>query len=169
MKLSLGKKVAGLAVAGAVLTGAGTVAWAQTSPSTSSPASSAPAAAGKASGKAGKASGKASAQAAGKGLALLKRADHGEVEVRVKGTGTATAATWKTVTFDRGQVSDVAGDHITLARPDGQSVTLTIGADTKFRGVTSAQQVQKAKGAIVVSENGKATLVIQKADAAPAA
>jgi hypothetical protein len=197
MKLSLGKKITGLAVAGVLVVGAATVAWASgnggaaagiggsapAAPSTAAPAASSTAApatstkatgkaagkaAGKASGKAaGKASGNAAGKAAGTGLALLRRADHGDVEVQVKGaTG---AATWKTVTFDRGQVTDVAADHITLARPDGKSVTLSINADTKYRGVTSWQTVAKSKGAIVVSESGKATIIIQRTTPAPSA
>ncbi len=147
MRFSLGKKIAALAVAGVVLVGAGTVAFAQTSPS---PTTAGPPASGKATGK-------AAGKAEGKGLAFLKGADHGDVEVKVKG------GTWKTVTFDRGQVGDVAADHITLARPDGKLVTLTINAGTKFKGVTAWQQVTKAQGAIVVSDNGTATLIIQKA------
>jgi hypothetical protein len=146
MKFSIGKKIAAFAVAGVVLVGAGTVAFAQTSPG---PTTTAPAASATTPGK-------ATGKAMGQGLALLKRADHGDIEVKVKG------GTWKTVTFDRGQVGAVAADQITLARPDGKSVTLTINAATKFRGVTSWQQVTKAQGAVVVSDNGTATLIVQK-------
>jgi hypothetical protein len=158
MKLSFGTKVAGLALAGTVLAGAGTMAWADNTggaaASSGAAASPAPAAA----------SAQAAAKASGRGLALLRRADHGDVEVSVKGTtGTPT---WKTVTFDRGQVTDVAADHITLARPDDKSVTLKINGDTKYKGITSWQQVTKAQGAIVISENGNATVILQKAPGA---
>ena len=159
MKLSFGTKVAGLALAGTVLAGAGTMAWADNTggagASSGAAATSAPAA------TSAKATATAAAQASGRGLALLRRADHGDVEVRVKGT--SGTPTWKTVTFDRGQVTDVAADHITLARPDGKSVTLKINGDTKYKGITSWQQVTKAQGAIVISENGNATVILQKA------
>jgi hypothetical protein len=163
MKLSFGKKIAGLAVVGAVLAGAGTVAWADTN-SGASTATAAPVAATAAPAKAGR-----------RGLAILRRADHGIVEIKVKGvaTGTATGtaaagtATWQTVTFDRGKVSNVTGSQITLARPDGTSVTLTINAGTTYKGVASWQQVTTAKGAIVVSENGTATTIAQRVAPAP--
>ncbi len=162
MKLSFGTKVAGLALAGTLLAGAGTMAWADNTgaaASTSASTSGAAGAAAPASASA-KAAGKAAAKASGRGLAILRRADHGDVEVSVKGT--SGTPTWKTVTFDRGQVSDVAADHITLARPDGKSVTLKITGDTKYKGITSWQQVTKAQGAIVISESGNATVILQK-------
>lgn len=151
MKLSFGKKIAGLAVAGVVMAGAGTMAWADSNGSpAATPTTKAPAAAAKATDK-----------AAGKGLAILRRADHGDVEVKVKDGGSGTPA-WKTVSFDKGQVTDVAADHITLARPDGKSVRLTINASTKYKGITSWQEVAKSKGAIVISENGTATTILQR-------
>ena len=112
----------------------------------------------------------ASANATAKGLAILRRADHGTVEVKVKGvaTGTATGtaaaatATWQTFTFDRGKVTTVTADQITLARPDGVSVTLTITPTTKYRGVTSWSEITTAKRATVVSQNGTATIIAQR-------
>jgi hypothetical protein len=152
MKLSFGKKIASLAVVGAVLAGAGTVAWADSSSSASAAATTTTPAA-------------APAKAAGRGRSILRRADHGVVEIKVKGaTGIAT---WQTVTFDRGKVSTVTAGQITLARPDGTSVTLTINASTKYRGVTSWQEITTAKGAIVVSENGTATTIAQRVGPAP--
>ncbi len=161
MKLSFGKKIASLAVVGAVLAGAGTVAWADSNSgaSTASTATVAPVAAAA-----------APAQASHRGFAILRRADHGVVEIKVTGAATGTAAgtaTWQTVTFDRGKVSTVTAGQITLARPDGTSVTLTINAGTKYKGVTSWQQVTTAKGAIVVSENGTATTIAQRVAPAP--
>jgi hypothetical protein len=156
MKLSFGKKIASLAVVGAVLAGAGTVAWASSNNGSSSNSTTAmvTAASTTTSGTTGKAT--------RKGLSILRRADHGTVEIKVKGTNGA-AATWQTFTFDRGKVSAVSATSITVARPDGQSATLAITPTTKFRGVTSWQQVTTAKGAIVVSENGTATQILQKA------
>jgi hypothetical protein len=157
MKLSFGKKIASLAVVGVVLAGAGTVAWADSNSgaSTAPTSTAAPVAATAAPAKASR-----------RGLALLRRADHGVVEIKVKGTTTGTA-TWQTVTFDRGKVSKVTAGQITLARPDGTSVTLTINAGTNYKGVTSWQQVATAKGAVVVSENGAATTIAQRVAPAP--
>ncbi|HEX3427010.1 MAG TPA: hypothetical protein VHT30_12815 [Acidimicrobiales bacterium] len=159
MTLSLGKKIAGAAVAGLVLVGAGTAAWAagsggsSSNPSTPAVAATPAAAQSKAAGRAGR---------------ILRRADHGTLEIKVKGTNGA-AATWKTFTFDRGKVSAVSASQITLARPDGQSVTLQIGPGTTYRGVTSWQQIMTAKGAIVISQNGTATIIAQSSKtAAPA-
>jgi hypothetical protein len=87
---------------------------------------------------------------------LLLRTDHASLEVKVKGT-------WETVTLDRGKVSAISSTSITLARPDGQNVTETIGSTTKFRGVTSASAVVIGKGAIVISMSGSAVTVAQRA------
>jgi len=164
MQLNLGRKAAALAVAGVVMAGAGAVAWADSNGGSSAapvapsnaPATTPPVkGAGQAAGGKGTAAGKA---AGGGGLGILRAADHGDVDIKVKATGA-----WQTVTFDRGQVTDVAADHITLARPDGKSVTLTISASTRYRGVTSWQTVTKSKGAVVISANGSATAIMQRA------
>lgn len=163
MAISIGTKIASAALAGTLALGAGAVAWAAEGSGTSPAPSSTPAASN-ATGAAGtKAAGKA-----GAGLGLLRRADHGDVEVKVKGANGA-APTWATVTFDRGQVSSIAADHITLARPDGQSVTLKIDGTTKYHGVTSWQQVQTNQPAVVISRAGTATQIVQKATAPAAA
>jgi hypothetical protein len=154
MAISIGTKIAGAALAGTLALGAGAVAWAADGSGTT-PAQTSTPAAGKAAGK------------AGAGLGILRRADHGDAEIKVKGTNGA-AATWVTVTFDRGQVSSVAADHITLARPDGQSVTLKIDGNTKYHGVTSWQQVKTNEPAVVISRAGTATQILQKAAAAAA-
>ncbi len=143
MGLSINKKIAGIAVAGVVaLSGAGAVAWAETGgpggttspPSTTAPAAGAPAPASK----------HGAAKAGAKGADPLHDADHGSVDIKVDGN-------WVTVNFDRGQVTDVAADHITLARPDGKSVTLQLKPDTQYHGVTSSSDIQKDKAAVVLS------------------
>jgi hypothetical protein len=161
MGLSMGKKIAGVAVAGAVvLSGAGAVAWADSgSGSSSGPASAStvPAPAGPAP-----ASRHGGARAGGKGANLLKLADHGTLDVKV-------ADKWVTVDFDRGQVTDVAADHVTLARPDGKSVTLKLTPDTRYRGVATWSDLQKDKPAAVVSNaDGTARQVVQADKAAKA-
>lgn len=159
MKLSLGKKIAAVGVAGAVLVGAGTVAWADSNSGSSPAPASTPAAATPAT-----ATGKAAQKHAG----IFDRADHGTIEIKMKAATTGTA-TWQTVTFDRGQVSAATAGQITLARPDGQSVTLTIGPNTKWQGVTSEAQIVTGKGALVVSEDGTALIIRQRVASAAGA
>jgi hypothetical protein len=81
--------------------------------------------------------------------AILRRTDHATFEVKVKGQ-------WVTYTLDRGKVSSVSPTSITLARPDGQSVTEAITSTTKYRGVTSEAGIQLNKTGIVLSDNGTA-------------
>lgn len=93
---------------------------------------------------------------------LLRRADHATAEVRVKGQ-------WVTYTLDRGKVSAVSPTSITLALPDGHSVTDTIGSGTKFGGVSSEAGVQPGRPASVVSLNGMAVRIRQADHPAPPA
>ncbi len=155
MAISFGKKLAGAALAGAVALGAGTAAMAAggaVAASSTAPAS------GALSVKAAGAAGAAGAKV--KGAGILRRADHGDIEVQVKAAKGAPK-TWETITFDKGNVTDVAADHITVARPDGQSATLKIDATTKFHGVTAVADVQKDKPVIVLSKAGVATQILQ--------
>jgi hypothetical protein len=155
MSFSLSKKLAGVAVAAAVLGGAGAVAWADSStttpPATTPPATTAPAATTNAK--------PAKAHQAGGFAGILHRADHGVIEVKIRDDG--GHATWQTVTFDRGKVSTVTQDSITLARPDGQSVTLKLADSTRYHGVTGWRDLKTQKGAIVISRDGTATQVFQ--------
>ena len=68
---------------------------------------------------------------------------------------------FENVTFDRGEVTAVSASSITVKRPDGQSVTKAIDANTKFRGVQSAGDVKTGKPALVVSKGTTATMVGQ--------
>jgi septal ring-binding cell division protein DamX len=152
----MGKKIAAVAATATLaLGGAAAVASADSgtstpttsTPTTSAPATSAPAANAAPTKRAGH-------------NGLLGRADHGEVEVRVKGDDGKPAWVW--VTFDRGKVTAVNQGSITLARPDGQSVTLQLSPTTKYHGVTGWQQITNGKGAVVVSRSGTATQVLQR-------
>lgn len=153
MGVSVGKMVATAAVAGAVGLGAvGVAGWANSggtgNGTTATLAASTVSAAGP-----------VKARHAGGLRGLLRRSDHGTFEVKDK------SGQWVTYTFDRGKVTSVNSQSITLARPDGQSVTLTIGPETKFRGVASAGDVQKGKGAIVVSNSAGRALIVAQRDA----
>ncbi|HEX9547917.1 MAG TPA: hypothetical protein VF942_11290 [Acidimicrobiales bacterium] len=155
MKVSVGKMVATAAVAGAVgLGGAGIASWT----SAGSAASPVALVADTATTVPG-ASGPVKAGHGGHGLVgLLRRADHGTFEVKNK------AGQWVTYTFDKGKVTSVNAQSITLARPDGKSATLNITPDTKFRGVASAADVQTGKGAIVISNSSDNALVVAQRD-----
>ena len=92
----------------------------------------------------------------GVGPGALGRAVHGEVVVPGEND------TWQTVTFDRGTVDEATdGAKIVLDRPDGQTVTLALTADTKYHGIDGAGALQEGKPATVVSKDGKATQVVQ--------
>jgi hypothetical protein len=87
---------------------------------------------------------------------LLSRADRATVEVKVKGA-------WVTYAIDRGKVTAVTATSVTLALPDGQSVTEAIASTTKFSGVSSASAVTVGQPAVVVSQGTTATRVAQRA------
>lgn len=157
MGFSLGKKMAAAAVVGFVGLGAGAAAWATEG---SGGSSSAAVTATTPTALTAPAGAKVDGKEGGIAQRILRRADHGTVEIKVKGANGA-APTWQTFTFDKGSVTTISATRITLARPDGQSATLTISPTTKFRGETSEQDVTTGKVALVISENGTATQVIQ--------
>ena len=100
----------------------------------------------------------AAAKAAGRqraGGAGLKRAVHGELLV-----GNARRG-FRTVVFDRGRITAIAGDSITLERPDGQSVTAKLTGETKFNG-TPREQLKAGDVVMVVQSDGSATRVVSK-------
>lgn len=87
---------------------------------------------------------------------LLERSDHTTVEVKVKGQ-------WVTYTIDRGKVTADSATSISLSRRDGQNVTLTVNPATKYHGVSGPAAIQTGKGARVVSQNGTAIGISQRA------
>jgi hypothetical protein len=135
--------VAAAIVGGVVVAGAGTAAYGASTPTPSSTSPGAPAAA---------------PPAHLKHRSLLERADHATLEVRQKGQ-------WVTITVDRGNVTALTSASITLARPDGQSVTLALGPTTKYRGkeATSAAALKTGLRAEVTSMNGTALSVAEGA------
>jgi hypothetical protein len=154
-QLSLRQKLAAVGVASAVVLGTGgAVAWAQTggTSTTTPPASAAPPAAPAPS---------TGAKGAGaldlRGVA--RRSVHGDVIVKDK------SGQYVTVTFDRGTVTAASATSITLTRPDGPTVTLTVNADTKVHGPASAAAVATGKDAVVISRSGTATQILQRKNA----
>ena len=92
----------------------------------------------------------------------IRRVVHGDLIVRTKDG-------FENVTVDRGKVTASSASSITIERPDGVSVTKTVTADTKFRGIHSADQLAHDKGALVVSKGDTAVLIGQRPGDAPAA
>jgi len=91
---------------------------------------------------------------------LLARTDHATIELRRHGT-------WVTIEIDRGKVAAVSASAITLDRPDGQAVTLTITSSTVFHGVPNAAAVVVGRRATVVSEAGDAVRITQRQQPPP--
>jgi hypothetical protein len=144
----MSKKLAAIAVAFVVVLGAGAYAYADNAtPGTPSVSAAAGAAGIDANAAVGKGR---------RALAILRHADHGDLSVRTKDG-------FRTVTFDRGKVTAASDTSITVMRPDGVSVTKTIDASTKFKGISSASDIKTGKGAIVVSDGDTALAVAQAA------
>lgn len=129
------------------LVGGGAAAWAQTSdgsntaPTTSAtPAQQAPA------GRNAKAG------------AILRRVVHGDLIVKAKGG-------FQNVTYDRGTEDGVSNGTLTITRPDNKKVSVKLTSSTKYRGVKDASQLQAGKQTLVLSKDGDALIVGQRAGA----
>lgn len=150
-----GKKTVIAAVGVAAALGAAGTAYAATG-SPSGGNTPAPAVTPGPAGAAGK--GRAGGQAGPAGRhhprTLLQRADHATIELKVKGQ-------WVTYTLDRGKVTAVSANSITLARPDGKTVTEAITPSTRYGGVAKGQ-VKTDHPAAVVSDQGTALRINQR-------
>ena len=90
------------------------------------------------------------------GLLPLGRAVHGTVTVPDGNGG------WHEVTFDKGTVDEgTDGAKVVLDRPDGQTVTIALTAETRYHGVADAAGLVDGRPALVVSRDGKALHVVQ--------
>ena len=85
---------------------------------------------------------------------LLRRTDHATAEVKVQGQ-------WVTYDLDRGNVTAISPASITLLRPDGQSVTLTINSSTKYGPSQSEATISTGRPATVISKDGIALRIRQ--------
>jgi hypothetical protein len=95
------------------------------------------------------------AKAAGRKAGLLKGAIHGDLLVRAEDGST------RTVAFDRGKVTAISGGSITIARPDGVSVSKGLTDQTVFNG-TPRDQLQPGAPVVVVSSGDTAERVLSK-------
>jgi hypothetical protein len=86
---------------------------------------------------------------------LRHRTVHGDLTVRTKDG-------FKEMTVDRGRLTSVDGSTLTVTRPDGPVVTFTVTDQTRFRGVSSASELQTGKPVFVVSADGIAKGVAQR-------
>src|SRR3954453_22238471 len=99
---------------------------------------------------------------AGLGAGLrLGAVAHGDIIVRTKD------GTFQSVAIDRGKVQSVDGDKLTIVRPDGPTVVVTVDASTKYRGISGLQELTKDARVGVASRDGKALLVRVPKAAAP--
>jgi hypothetical protein len=94
---------------------------------------------------------------AGRGNVLLGHAVHGDLIVKNKD------GDFENVSFDKGVVQAKGDKTLTLKREDGKTVTLKLNDDTKYRGVEGFDAVQTDRPAIVVSAEGTARSVAQRA------
>jgi hypothetical protein len=89
------------------------------------------------------------------GPGVLKGAIHGDLLVR------GEDGTTRTVTFDRGKITDISATSITIERPDGVSVSKNLTDQTVFNG-TPKDKLQAGMGVVVVSSGDTAERVLSK-------
>ena len=145
----LKRNLAVLVLTGALLAG-GAIAWAQTSDS--SPTAPTPSTSTAVAPNARQAPGQRGQRANG----ILRRVVHGDLIVRGKDG-------FQNVTYDRGKEDGVSGGTLTITRPDGKKVDVKLTSDTKYKGVKDASQLQAGKPTLVVSKDGNALVVGQRA------
>ncbi len=147
------RHLAGLVVA-ALVAGGGAAAWAAAPSGDSGTQTGQPAQASQPA-QPGQQGQQQRGRKAGAG-AIVRRTVHGDLVVRGKG------GTFQNVTLDRGTVQAKGDNTLTLKRPDGPVVTVKVDANTRYRGVSSFDQVQTGQPAIVLSHDGTAIAVAQR-------
>lgn len=89
------------------------------------------------------------------GPGLLKGAIHGDLLIRAEDGAT------RTVTFDRGKITDISATSITIERPDSVSVSKNLTDQTVFNG-TPKDKLQAEMRVLVVSSGDTAERVLSK-------
>ena len=133
-------------VLAAVLLGGGALAWAQTSDGSSSTPTVAPTAQQAPNGQGRQ----------GRRAGILRRVVHGDLIVRGKDG-------FQNATYDRGKEDGVSDNTLTITRPDSKKVSVKLTSDTRYRGVKDASGLQAGKPTVVLSRDGNALLVGQRA------
>jgi hypothetical protein len=87
-------------------------------------------------------------------LGELRTTDHATFEVKRHGS-------WVTLTFDRGKLTSASASQIVVARPDGQSATIALTPTTRYRGAASEVALVRNRPVAVVSQGGRALIVLQ--------
>jgi hypothetical protein len=82
---------------------------------------------------------------------------HGDLIVRGKD------GQFQNVTYDRGKEDGVKDNTLTITRPDNKKVSVQLTNDTKYKGVKNASELQAGRETLVVSKDGKALMVGQRA------
>lgn len=88
-------------------------------------------------------------------MGILGHAVHGQLIVRTKD------GAFEEVTFDRGTLTSVEGDTLTITRPDDKTVKVTVNDATKFHGAANTGELKTGRPIMVVSKDGVATRVGQ--------
>ena len=90
--------------------------------------------------------------------AALGRAAHADLVVPKKDA----EGQWEAVQVDRGKVTAVSADSISLQRPDGPTVTLKVVAATKRKGAGQVADLAVGREVVVVSAGGEARSVVAR-------
>jgi hypothetical protein len=88
---------------------------------------------------------------------LMGRVVHGDLIVRGKD------GTFENATVDKGILEAKGDKNLTVKRADGKTVTIKVDDATKYRGVAGFDALQTGKAAVVLSHDGVARMVGQRA------
>lgn len=90
--------------------------------------------------------------------AVLGRAAHADLVVPKRDA----EGQWETIQVDRGKVTAVSADSISLERPDGPTVTVKVVAGTKVQGVEKVTDLAVGREVVVVSAGGEARSIVAR-------
>lgn len=90
--------------------------------------------------------------------AALGRAAHADLVVPKRDA----EGQWETIQVDRGKVTAVSADSISLQRPDGPGVTLKVVAATRVKGADKVADLAVGREVVVVSAGGEARSVVAR-------
>jgi hypothetical protein len=88
----------------------------------------------------------------------LGRAAHADLVVPKRGA----EGQWETIQVDRGKVTAVSAESISLQRPDGPTVTLKVVAATRLQGAEKVTDLAVGRQVVVVSAGGEARSIVAR-------